>query len=148
MIRDARERERFANKPSQTLSQGILPALQHAPFLLFPSRPLDAARAANHRLISTPKIGVTQSGTVCVRNGFPQTAAGFFTSISHCISNHLSRLSTQSYPDPRLIRLLQHKRAIRSSNSSTVASASFASGGITVSLKAGSCAAFFYPGDH
>jgi hypothetical protein len=64
----------------------------------------------NHRLISTPKIGVTQSGTVCVRNGFPQTAAGLFTSISHCIRNHLSCLSTQGYPDPRLIRLLQHKR--------------------------------------
>ena len=63
-----------------------------------------------HRLVGTPKIGVTLSGTVCVRNGFPQTAAGLFTSISHCVCHHLSRLSTQSYPDPRLIGLLQHKR--------------------------------------
>ena len=45
-----------------------------------------------------------------MRNGFPQMPTGFFTSISHCISNHLSRLSTQGYPDPRLIGLLQHKR--------------------------------------
>jgi hypothetical protein len=64
----------------------------------------------NHRLIRLPKIGVTLSGTVCVRNGFPQTAAGLFTSISHCVCHDLSRLSTQGYPDPRLIRLLQHKR--------------------------------------
>ena len=64
----------------------------------------------NHRLIRIPKIGVTLSGTVCKRNGFPQTTAGLCTSISHGVCHDLSRLSTQSYPDPGLIRLLQHKR--------------------------------------
>jgi hypothetical protein len=64
----------------------------------------------NHRLISSPKVGVAVPCTVGVRNGFPQTAASLFTSISYCICHDLSRLSTQSYPDPCLIRLLQHKR--------------------------------------
>ena len=63
-----------------------------------------------HRLVGTPKIGVALSGTVCVRNGFPQTVAGLCTSISHCVCHDLSRLSTQSYPDPCLIGLLEHKR--------------------------------------
>ncbi len=63
-----------------------------------------------HRLISLPKVGVAVPCTVCLRNGFPQTTAGLFTSISHGICHNLSRLSTQGYPDPCLIRLLQHKR--------------------------------------
>jgi hypothetical protein len=64
----------------------------------------------NYRLVGTPKIGVALSGTVGVRNGFPQAAAGLFTAISHCVCHDLPRLSTQGDPDPRLIRLLQHKR--------------------------------------
>lgn len=64
----------------------------------------------NHRLVGAPKIGVAMACPIGLRNGFPQMPTGFFTSISHCISNHLSRLSTQGYPDPRLIGLLQHKR--------------------------------------
>jgi hypothetical protein len=88
-----------------------------------------------HRLIRLPKIGVTLSGTGCMRNGFPQTAAGLCTALSHGVCHDLPRLSTQGDPDPRLLRLLQHTRAIRSSNSRTVASASLASGGISVSRK-------------
>ncbi len=64
----------------------------------------------NYRLVGTPKIGVALSGTVCVRNAFPQTAAGLFTTISHCVCHDLPSLSIQGYPDPRLIRLLQQKR--------------------------------------
>ena len=61
-------------------------------------------------MVGTPKIGVAMACPISLRNGFPQMPTGFCTSISHCISNHLSRLSTQGYPDPRLIGLLQHKR--------------------------------------
>lgn len=64
----------------------------------------------NHRLVGTPKIGVTLSSTICMWNCFPQTATGLFTSISHSVCHHLSRLSTQGDPDPCLIGLFQHQR--------------------------------------
>ena len=63
----------------------------------------------NHCLVGFPKVGVAMPCTIGLRNGFPQDAAGLFTSISYCIGHHLSRLSTQRDPDPRLLGLLQHK---------------------------------------
>ena len=59
------------------------------PFLPFPFPLLYAARAANHRLISTPKVSVTVSCTIGLRNGFPQSTAGFFASIPYCIGHAL-----------------------------------------------------------
>jgi hypothetical protein len=63
MNMDAGKGECFAHKPSKTLSQPVIPALQHAPFLLLLSQPLYVARAANDRLVGTPKIGVAMSST-------------------------------------------------------------------------------------
>src|SRR5947209_2955838 len=45
-------------------------------------------------------------------NGLPQGAAGLFTAISYGIGHHLSRLSTQRYPDPGLIGLASAQRTI------------------------------------
>ena len=63
----------------------------------------------NDCLVGFPKVGIAMPSTIGLRNGFPQCAAGLFASIAYCIGHHLSRLSTQRYPDPRFIGLLQHK---------------------------------------
>ena len=55
MNRDAGERERLANKTSQTLSQRVIPAFQRAPFLPFSFLLLYVARTANDSLICTQK---------------------------------------------------------------------------------------------
>ncbi len=102
------ERKRLANKTSQTLSQRVIPALHMCRFSCFLSYRC-MVLFWNHCLVGFPKVGVAMPCTIGLRNGFPQCAAGFFASISYCICHHLSRLSTQRYPDPRLLRLLQHQ---------------------------------------
>src|SRR3989442_14796658 len=64
----------------------------------------------NNLLIRLPKIRVAVPSTVGWWNGLPQAMTRLFAAISHRGSNHLTRLAAQSYPEPRLIRLLQHKR--------------------------------------
>jgi hypothetical protein len=63
----------------------------------------------DYRLIRCPEIGEAVTGTIRKWNGFPQAATRLFASISHGVSYYLAGLATQSYPDPRLIRLFQHK---------------------------------------
>ena len=101
----------------------------------------------NDCLIGSPKIGVAMSCSIRFWNGFPEHATGLFTSITYGVCHDLPRLTTQGNPDPRLVRLFQDKRAIRSSHSKPVASGSFASGVSTVVLSSGSFSAFFYPSD-
>ncbi len=102
------ERKRLANKTSQTLSQRVIPALDMCRFSCFLSYRC-VLLFWNHCLVGLPKVGVAMPSLVGLRNGFLQGAAGLFTSISYCIGHHLSRLSTQRYPDPRLLGLLEHK---------------------------------------
>ena len=102
------ERKRLANKTSQTLSQRIIPALYMCRFSCFLSYRC-MLLFWNHCLVDFPKVGVAMPSPIGLRNGFPQCAAGLFTSISYGICHYLSCLSTQRYPDPRLLGLLQHK---------------------------------------
>ncbi len=102
------ERERFANKATQPLSQRVIPSLHMRRFSRFFS---DCCMLFfwNHRLVSFPKIRVTMPFTIGLGNGFPQHLTCFLTSISHCVCDNLTRLATQCYPYPCLIRLLEHK---------------------------------------
>ncbi len=75
------ERKRLANKTSQTLSQRVIPALHMCRFSCFLSYRC-MLLFWNHCLVGFPKIGVAMPSTIGLRNGFPQPAAGFFTSIS------------------------------------------------------------------
>jgi len=104
-----RERKRFAHKTSQTLSQRVIPALQHALFPQFPFPQLCAARAANDRLLGLPTIGGAVSSTGGGGNGLPQATTRLFAAISHRVSDNLPSLAAERYPDPGLLRLLDHK---------------------------------------
>jgi hypothetical protein len=101
------ERERFANKTTQPLSQRVIPSLHMRRFSGYFS---DCCMSFfwNHRLVSFPKIRVTIPCTIGLGNGFPQHLTGFLTSISHRLCHDLTRLATECYPDPCLIHVLQH----------------------------------------
>ena len=63
----------------------------------------------DYGLVSHPKIGKTVACIIGVWNGLPQASASLLASISYGVSNHLTRLTAQDDPDPRLVRLFQYK---------------------------------------
>ena len=63
----------------------------------------------NDGLIGLPKIAGAVSCSIGRWNGFPQATTRLFAAISHCVSDDLPRLATQSDPDPGLIGLFEHK---------------------------------------
>ena len=103
------ERERFADKASQTLSERVIPAFHMSGFTGF----LSGSRVLvfwDHCLVRGPEIGETVSAAIREGKRFPQAMAGLFTSISHRVSHDLPRLAAQRDPDPGLVRLFPHKR--------------------------------------
>jgi hypothetical protein len=102
------ERKRLANKTSQALSKCVVPTFHMSCFACF----LSDSRMLffwDHRLIRSPEISEAETCTIGEWNSLPQAATGLFASISHSVSNHLTRLAAQCYPDPRLVRLFGDK---------------------------------------
>src|SRR6266487_5423694 len=102
------ERERFANETSQTLPECIIPAFNVRCFTCF--LPYCCVLLFwNHCLVSRPKISKAMSRAIGFWDSIPQNLTGYFTPISDCVCNYLTRFPTQCDPDPRLISLFQHK---------------------------------------
>ena len=96
--------QRFTDKARQALPKGIIPTLDMSGFSTI------SANSAvlllwDHRLIGGPEIGEAMTRTIWQRDGLPQTRTGGFAAISCHVCHHLSHLTTERDPDPRLIRL-------------------------------------------
>ncbi len=64
----------------------------------------------NDRFIRFPKIGVTCTTSIPVRNRPPELATGGFITIAQRIANNLSGLAAKRQPNPDFIGLFRHER--------------------------------------
>ena len=104
-----RERQRLPNKPSQPLSQRVIPPLHMICLArLFTNRLVLLAR--NHRAIRFPKIRVTLGAFVTPRHSPPQSSARFRAAITHDERNDLFGHGAQGNPHPALVFLRVHQR--------------------------------------
>jgi hypothetical protein len=81
---DAGERQRFADKASQALSERIIPTFHVSRFTSFSSSS-SMLVFWDHGLVGHPKIGKTVACTIDVWNGLPQASAGLLDSISRLV---------------------------------------------------------------
>jgi hypothetical protein len=64
----------------------------------------------DHRLVSRPKGGSAMSLAVDKWNDLPQALTRLFASIPNGIGDHLTALSAQGNPNPRVVGFFEHKR--------------------------------------
>jgi hypothetical protein len=97
-----------ANEASQTLAQGVVPALhvrQLATLLTYRFVSL----FGNDSPIHLPKIAVTTSSVVTLRNPPPQPPTSSLATLAYDISNHLTSVSCQSKPHPAFVGFLSNE---------------------------------------
>ncbi len=96
------ERKRLSNKTSQTLAQGVVPALH--------MRQLSALLA--HRLmtllwdnrpICLPKIAVATSPFVAFGNPLPQPATSSLAAVAYNVGDYLTSVARQGDPNPAFV---------------------------------------------
>jgi len=98
----------FADKTSQALAQGIVPAFNmgRLPTFLADRRML---LLWYHCLVGGPEIGEAVTGAIGCWNGIPQAAAGGLTAIPDRIGDYLAGATTEGDPDPTLVHFLGDK---------------------------------------
>jgi hypothetical protein len=101
--------QRHAHKTSQTLAQGVVPALHMSCFSsLFTNGCMLLLR--DHRRIGRPEIREAAPVPIPLWNGFPQPLTRLFAPIPDRIGNHLPRLATEGNPNPGVVYFFKHKR--------------------------------------
>ena len=101
--------QRHAHKTCKALTQRVIPALHMSSLscLLAHGRVL---LLRDDGSIDIQKVRKALALTILLRNGLPQPQACFFASIPNGIRHHLTCLTAQSDPDPRVVRLFEYKR--------------------------------------
>jgi len=101
--------QRHAHKTSQTLPQGVIPALDMGGF----SR-LFAHRCVlllwDYRSVHCLEVGEAVSMAIAVWNGLPQPQTRLFAAITHGRGDHLPCLTAQGNPQPGVVGFFEHKR--------------------------------------
>jgi hypothetical protein len=98
-----------AHKTGKALAQRVIPALHMGSFsCLFSHGGMLFLR--DDGSIDVQKVRKAMPLAILLRNGLPQPLACFFASVPNGIRHHLTCLTAQSDPDPRVVRLFEHKR--------------------------------------
>ncbi len=98
------KRERFADKTSQSLTQGVIPTLNMSRLTgLFAHGLMIGPKGAKNGLISLPKVAEGGALSIRLRDPRPQAPAAFFAAIPDKIGHNLSGPPTEGYPDPSFI---------------------------------------------
>lgn len=104
-----RKRQRLSNKPSEVLTQGVVPALDMSRLSTRLShRPM--VFLINNGGIRGPKIGITHRRLEPLRDPFPKTTTGFLATITHGIGDDLTRVTAQYHPHPDVVCFAVHIR--------------------------------------
>lgn len=107
-VKGLRKRQCFPHKPTQVLTQGIVPAfdmiglttgLAHRTVLFL----------INNRCIGLPEIGITGPYLKAFRDAIPKATTSDLTSITHGVSDDLTGVTAQHDPHPDLIRFAENK---------------------------------------
>jgi hypothetical protein len=102
------ERQRFAQKASQPLAQGVEPTLNMVRFAaVFANRLMPICRA--NEWVSIPEITERKTPFVTRWDAPPKVQATGFTPVTNEICDNLACTATQRHPNPPLVGLLEHK---------------------------------------
>jgi hypothetical protein len=135
------ERETLSNEAAQPLPQRVVPSLDmRRQATLFAYCGMLLRR--DDQRVSFPKVTVTMSRSIVVRDMLPEFATGRRASVTDRIGHDLAGGATQGNPDHRLLARFR-TNDWSSSNSSTLVAGSAGSGSTNVSLNSGSVISFF-----
>jgi hypothetical protein len=103
------KRERLAHQCSESLAQGVVPALDVC--RLPGSFPYpDMLRRREHGLVRLPEIRVAGGCAPGSGHLLPQIAAALLAAITQAASDNLPRVAVQRHPDPSRFGFRAHKR--------------------------------------
>ena len=101
--------QRHAHKTGEALAQRVIPALHMSGLsrLFAHSRVL---LLGNHASIYFQKVRKAMAVAIRLRNRLPQPLTRLFTPLPNCIRHHLTRLTAQGDPNPRVVRFFEYER--------------------------------------
>ncbi len=103
------ERERLSNKTSQTLAQGVVPALHMHQLSAFLAHRL-MALLRDDRPISLPEIAVAIPTFIAFGNPLPQPPTSSLAALTDNVGDHLTSVAPQGDPYPAFVGFLADKR--------------------------------------
>ena len=119
----------FAHKASQSLTQGVVPALNMCRFAsLFANRVVLRRQMSEDCIVCLPKVTESRTMTVETRNPGPETPTIFFSSSPDEVGDNLAGSPTQRYPDPSFV-FFEPTNDHSSSSSNTSSGCAGSSGG-------------------
>ena len=101
--------QRHAHTTGEALAQRVFPTLHMSGLsrLFAHSRML---LLGNHASIYFQKACKAMAQAILLQNRLPQPLTRLFTLLPNCIRHHLTRLTAQDYPHPRVVRFFEHER--------------------------------------
>ncbi len=98
------KREGFADKTSQSLTQGVIPTLNMSRLTgLFAHGLMIGPQGAKNGLISLPKVAEGGALSILWGDPRPQAPGAFFAPSADEIGHNLSSPPTEGYPDPPFV---------------------------------------------
>ena len=103
------EGQGLADKASQSLTQGVVPALHVSSLATFLPHTMMCLLGKNF-LVGLPKIAESLASFVFLWNLVPQASASLLTAVADYKGNNLTGATTKGCPKPPFLVLFQHER--------------------------------------